>query len=847
MEKDRVIKKSFTIFFIVIFILSFFDGIKTSAIVTITGNNSPATAVEVVSFPFTAVVDIAQEDNYAWFKIIVDRDITLQVKKTKSDSSIAYAFVTFFKENEETDELESVGQIEYNPKYKLQKGIYYIRCSKNNSNSAYPIEISEIEDNYNENNDTWDKATNVNFGEKIDFKISAKNDYDWYKVNINDRGTLKISTNQTNQLHYEIYKKNDGLDKMYEGPYIDGAVGALVDPGIYYIKTYQSVYGAWPNEVYQTIPYEDDLLFEFFKDDKYENNDEPVKAKALEINKDIEINLQSTDDKDWFYVNAGDKGATLRVTLKPKDIENNMYVSCSNYTDKILEDSKTKANLSYNYIYSPNNNAAEKKVSFKLQPGVNYVEFFTTDIGSINRIVNNDIIINAELINDEYENNDTIDKASDIILDKPMNIILDQNVDEDWFKINLSEPAILKVDLNAEEASVLAYYKTEDMEKEAYFFQGYKGNNSSYIYLNKGITYFKFVTNVYKNTAILNYSVIPTNMEYNGTIDTAYPIELGKQIEFTSAKYNISNINQYFKVDIDEDNKKVIPNYYGIDCSYGVLNDGTVSWKSFYSGSTYTLNKGTYYFKIKGNNNLVDNKVIFLIDENSTEKVPKVTMPSGSTTNVSVMPTLKFKFSNNIDVKTLNNENIKLYEGNEEIPINYTYSSESKELVIQPVSDLKNSTNYRVVLSSDIKGLEYGYKMNHSYEYAFKTIEKAIPEAEKGELNLKVKMPEFQDKSISTLISAKITIVGENNYLDYRTINDINNLKLELPKGKYEIQVDVPMMLSDKKEVEVKDGEEVNVELEPLLGDLNGDGVVDVVDMTILGKNYYETSKVIGE
>ncbi|TLX75812.1 hypothetical protein E9993_09405 [Labilibacter sediminis] len=87
--------------------------------------------------------------------------------------------------------------------------------------------------------------------------------------------------------------------------------------------------------------------------------------------------------------------------------------------------------------------------------------------------------------------------------------------------------------------------------------------------------------------------------------------------------------------------------------------------------------------------------------------------------DVPVTPVIRLVFSTSLDTETVT-EGVILLEGDQVVNVNYGFSSEDKILSITPTNKLDYFTNYKLILTNELKG--YAGQSNEPRELGFKTV-----------------------------------------------------------------------------------------------------------------------------
>ena len=303
-----------------------------------------------------------------------------------------------------------------------------------------PDSIPESE---KESNDSIEKANNILENAQYTGKLSKEEDVDYYRLNIREKGNIRIEFSH-NKIDSDDYfwkvslldaEQNDPIIKMW----VKGSISesssnlARIKPGVYYIKVERDYYSDI-DYTFSAVYNEEDLFFET------EQNDEPYKATQIEVNSDSPYtgNLMSDYDKDYYVFNIPQKGKVGVIFSHPKTDDSDFFWQVSVLSD--VDDTV------FTSIRSRGNEPSKSSDYVRLPAGKYYIRVdhdYWSDIDyqlSVNYIAEND--------NSETEPNNDIAVATKVDLNQSITGNLQSDEDVDFYEIDLNNEKDLHLEFS---------------------------------------------------------------------------------------------------------------------------------------------------------------------------------------------------------------------------------------------------------------------------------------------------------------------------------------------------------------------------------------------------------------
>ena len=314
-------------------------------------------------------------------------------------------------------------------------GVYYLMLrpysSGNTSSIPYYLTCSLLEPDLNENNDTWDKATELVQNVNTVYTLNGCNDVDWFRITTTTPGeAIRLVFSNfdytVDGVSMSLYAGKDlradagkvlGSTRTFR---TDGAYSYKInEPGDYYVKvTPVSDYGFETREL--------KLRYEIVPGDANELNDTWQTATTLTENVNTYYTLNGCNDVDWFKITTTVPGEAVRLVFSNFDYTVNPI-------DARLYSGKTLAQGASSALWS--------KTDFRLdgsyccfkanEPGDYYVKIEPHDSTAV---VEKALKLRYEIIpGDANELNDSWDRATNLPDNYNMEFTLNGTNDEDWF------------------------------------------------------------------------------------------------------------------------------------------------------------------------------------------------------------------------------------------------------------------------------------------------------------------------------------------------------------------------------------------------------------------------------
>ncbi len=168
-----------------------------------------------------------------------------------------------------------------------------------------------------EPNNTIEEAGSITPGELFQATIHPRGDRDWYKVEVDEPGYIRIQASDVpEELRLEVAfalydqwepDKEKSLRNWHRLP--DAL--PVYEAGTYYFVIIDDYNDQASEKAFQLKV---DFLEEF---DEFEPNDNPEDAKSVEFEKELNVGIYPVGDRDWFKVNAPEQGY---LVLSSKDV-----------------------------------------------------------------------------------------------------------------------------------------------------------------------------------------------------------------------------------------------------------------------------------------------------------------------------------------------------------------------------------------------------------------------------------------------------------------------------------------------------------------------------------------------
>ncbi len=284
-----------------------------------------ATKIEldkIVEFKIQPVGDID------WFQVEVPANgyLKVSVQTQPENLKLECSFATY-GEWEQSKEKFIVKNLKMPAIAKVQKGTCYIQIkddhwNKGESDEIIQMKIEFIEEfDKNELNDRIEDATEIALNSEFKMALFPLKDIDWFKINLEKPGYVKLSVKNVNDLKPEVtfYKYDQWAEtkeiKMSELLKLPAAV-QIDEPGTYYFEIKDD---HWNNLYSQELF---DVKIDFIEQhDLQEPNNDFKTAFEVKSGDLIHMAIFPLGDVDYFKMTPTKNG---KISLKTKDVPNNI-------------------------------------------------------------------------------------------------------------------------------------------------------------------------------------------------------------------------------------------------------------------------------------------------------------------------------------------------------------------------------------------------------------------------------------------------------------------------------------------------------------------------------------------
>ena len=307
-------------------------------------------------------------------------------------------------------------------------GVYYIRVYGPNLGNSYDLYfVARTEDAYEEN-DTRGTAYDITTQTSplSEFEVPTQSDDDWYKINVTEAHPyLSVTLDYielNGAINFSIVDADGEVITTASSADDTESVFVGVEPGWNYIHVFGD------NE-YNTY----DISWAIYDDDEYEEND--VAADAVDITETPIITAKQYDD-DWYKFDITEVEANSFITVIATFIHDEGNIDLAFYSSDDL----------VNPIEVSATSANSDGVRIENGPGTYYVQVTGDNINGDYQL------LWTTAPDDEYEQNDSLEEATDLT-DDAGTVIDAVQFDEDWFEVLVQPDNVsLSVDLEYEQA-----------------------------------------------------------------------------------------------------------------------------------------------------------------------------------------------------------------------------------------------------------------------------------------------------------------------------------------------------------------------------------------------------------
>ena len=508
-------------------------------------------------------------------------------------------------------------------------GTYYLMLRPQNSSNlaTYPatLTIDMVEPDLNENNDTWNRATELTRNVNTYYTLNGQNDEDWFKITTTMPGeAIKLVLSNfdytVSEVEVAIYS-GAALTENSSAAYLtrkadidtDTSISYKVnEPGDYYVRIQPDSSNGYVTKALK-------VRYETVSGDEHEVNDNWNTATALAFDAPVEFTLNGENDEDWFKFVTTTANALVYLSFRGFDTD------YSNEIRYYVYDPATGGYDSDYLAYQAINMTHSTAITFA-NTGIHYIRI---DLGG-DPVENPLTMTITGGVIDNCEPNDTWQEATPLNLSVAQPFKIPATSDVDWFQFTVDEPNMtvamtfdipsggqVRYDLYAGED--LAMYGENSASRLDDQSTIRNGQHTYYYMLPDAGTYYlrvdDYSSDIFSDDATITYTLVPPdNNERNNTWKTATALNLGKATSFTLPADNDAD---YFKFEATEDNQTVeltftIPSggaiycylYAGADYEiYGDNADRIIYWSGISGGNkSYRCmlgDAGTYYVRVE--------------------------------------------------------------------------------------------------------------------------------------------------------------------------------------------------------------------------------------------------------
>lgn len=364
------------------------------------------------------------------------------------------------------------------------RGNYYINVYETSGacvNSNYKIKIvgfNLTRDQY-ESNDKPDNAALIKLGQEITANFHAEEDQDWYCLNVEQEGILKINLQQPDNVWCNLSLYNDPEKAPLGQNYIESVYGQMPSTDDYSDYSDQNKeqvfeFKVFPGKYYINVNNYDGSLGDNYKfTAKFtpynfidqEPNDFPSKAITLTPGKTKSGTIYPTKDIDFFMLDVEKPQPYLVYMTSPSDLDTQILVmreadkkinsnddkedagDSTNYSGKTLNgnDEITEPMLEMvTMINTEGKGKPDSGVFIPSKPGEYYLLVFAS--GKSVKPYN----INVRPFTpspDKWEDNSTLGKAKPVACGSSINPSFMGIEDQDWYKTYVNKNGTLNIEL----------------------------------------------------------------------------------------------------------------------------------------------------------------------------------------------------------------------------------------------------------------------------------------------------------------------------------------------------------------------------------------------------------------
>ena len=313
------------------------------------------------------------------------------------------------------------------------------------------LTISVFAAQESEANDSAENATPINVNSTVYGNLSDKNDVDWYKFTVSQRGYFYVDFNHElidstsrywNMRLYDSTAKSfiDGNDSYFywTGKSTGGTNTFGVEPGTYYIKINR--------DSFSDKQYNFTVKFTATNKTETEYNNNKENADLISVNETYHGALSTNGDVDWYKFTVSQDGYFY------VDFNHELIDSTSRYWNIRLYDSTGVNFIDGNdaYFYWTGKSTGGTN-TFGIKAGTYYLKITKDNYSDNYSGIAYNLTINFTASNRwETENNNSKDNADNILVNEKYQGALTTNGDVDWYKFTLTENGYFDIDFEHE-------------------------------------------------------------------------------------------------------------------------------------------------------------------------------------------------------------------------------------------------------------------------------------------------------------------------------------------------------------------------------------------------------------
>jgi len=278
----------------------------------------------------------------------------------------------------------------------------------------------------NEPNDKISEATEVELAKSFITKIKPKEDVDWFKVKVPEKGYLSVSASEVPEnfkllTSFALYREWEGKKEEFLRHHKElPAAVAIPEAGTYYIKIEDDYNDQESSKNFK-------IKVDFIKEmDKFEPNNTPKTAKIIKDGTIVNPAIYPDGDNDWFKIKVEEQGY---ISVKAKNFPEQITPEVKFVLYDEWSKPKTKELRSWNEI---------PEACFVPEAGEYYIclhDNYDDNMSTKNFDFRVDFI--REI--DKYEPNDDFIDAKELTRGDIIEPAIFPRKDNDYFKFTLKE------------------------------------------------------------------------------------------------------------------------------------------------------------------------------------------------------------------------------------------------------------------------------------------------------------------------------------------------------------------------------------------------------------------------